>query len=108
MTGRQCYYVVSDNSLSNLGNSSIVSKEDLLIFNVISMSLSTEVPSFIVSEEVWLATQRKRETKFLEYAGKNTNREKYASKYAFSGKLICEKCGATGLSDGRKFKDRAF
>jgi hypothetical protein len=49
----------------------------------------------IISEDVWLTVKAKRESKFKQYAGRNTNTEKYASKYAFSGKLICEKCGAT-------------
>ena len=49
----------------------------------------------IISKEVWLAAKAKREQKFVAASGNDTNREKYAAKYAFSGKLICANCGST-------------
>ncbi len=49
----------------------------------------------IVSKEIWLAVKKKREEKFLATSGSDTNKERYASKYAFSGKLICSNCGST-------------
>lgn len=49
----------------------------------------------IVSKEVWLAVKQKREEKFFLTSGKDKNREKYSFKYAFSGRLVCKKCGAT-------------
>ena len=49
----------------------------------------------IISKEVWLAVKEKREQKFLATSGSDTNKERYAAKYAFSGKLVCANCGAT-------------
>ena len=49
----------------------------------------------IISKELWLAVQKKREDKFAQTSGNDTNRERFASKYAFSGRLVCGNCGNT-------------
>lgn len=49
----------------------------------------------IISEETWLAVQKKIEEKFENYSGGNMDRTKYISRYGFSGRLICNHCGDT-------------
>lgn len=49
----------------------------------------------IISKEKWLAVQKLKEEKFQIYSGNNKDRNKYVTRYAFSGKLICNHCGDT-------------
>lgn len=49
----------------------------------------------IISKEIFDAVQEEKKKRFEISSGKNKDRTKYTNKYAFSGKLFCDKCGRT-------------
>lgn len=49
----------------------------------------------IISKEIFDMVQAEKKKRFEVSSGKNNDRTKYTNKYAFSGKLFCDKCGRT-------------
>lgn len=49
----------------------------------------------IISKEMFEMVKKERERRFQITSGKDKDRRKYLTRYGFSGKLICDKCGIT-------------